>query len=372
MILLQADQWQQITYALFMAVGATQCNAARVAQALVDANLAGHDSHGVARIPQYLQAIAAKQLDPAAQPVFLKETACSVLMDGKWGFGQVGAQVCMQEAIKRARKHGMAIAALIRAYHIGRLGEYSEMAHDAGMIGLVIAGGFGDGKTRTSGMAPYGGARPVFGANPLSFGIPAGAQPPVVADFATSTVAMGKISVARAKGEALPPNCILDHDGNPTTNPEDFYNGGVLLPFGGHKDYGLAVVAELLGQALTGADTSGNAQGSGGVYMLAGNVFIVLDQGLFRSKEEYNTTADAIIQRIKAVPPAPGFTEVLLPGAPEQRSKARRRQEGVGIPEITWEALCSEATKLGLNLANLVGSMNRAACHGQRSHQTGS
>lgn len=362
MIVLQAHQLKQMTYSIFMAAGASQPNAERVAEALVDANLAGHDSHGVARIPQYLQAIAAGQLDPAARPAVLKETDCSLLMDGKWSFGQVGAQMCMQEAIRRAKEHGMAITALIRAYHIGRLGEYSEMAHDAGMIAFVTAGGFGGGKPMTAGgMAPYGGARPVLGTNPLSFGFPAGSQPPVMADFATSTVAMGKVNLARAKGEALPPNCILDRHGRPTTDPNDFYDGGVLLPFGGHKGYGLAVVVELLSQALTGSDTCGDAKDSGGIYMLAGNVFLVLEPGLFRPKEEYAAAADSIIQKIKAVPPAAGFSEVLLPGEPEQRSKARRRQEGVGVADGTWKALEEQAAKLNLNLTKLAGVTDRPA-----------
>lgn len=352
MVVLQADQWRQITYALFMAAGATHTNAECVAQSLVDANLAGHDSHGVLRIPQYLQAIAAGQLNPASEPVVLKETACSLLIDGRWTFGQVGARMCMQVAINRAKEYGMAIVALIRAYHVGRLGEYSEMAHDAGMIGLVTAGGFGRGGI--GGMSPYGGAQPIFGMNPLSFGFPAGAQAPVVVDFATSTVAQGKISVARARGEQLPPDCIIDRNGKPTTDPEDYYNGGMALPFGGHKGYGLAVVTELLGQALTGADTCGDAQSSRGVYMLAGNVFIVLDPGLFRPKEEYSAAADAVIQRIKAVPPAAGFSEVLLPGEPEQRSKVRRLQEGIGLPESSWETIREQGIKYGLDPAELL------------------
>jgi hydroxycarboxylate dehydrogenase B len=356
MIVLQAEQWHVIVSKIFIAAGATHANAERVAQALVDANMAGLDSHGVIRVPQYLQAIAAGKLDPASEPVVLKETTCSLLMDGKWTFGQVGAQMCMQKAINRAKKNGMAVAALIRSYHIGRLGEYSEMAEKAGMIGFVISGGLGGGgKLISGGMAPYGGARPVLGTNPISFGIPAGAQPPVVADFATSTVALGKINEARVKGKQMPPGCILDPNGNPTTDPEEYYKGGVILPFGGHKGYGLAVIVELLGEAFTGADTCGNDHGKGGPYMLAGNVFIVLDSGLFRPKQEFNAAADAIIQRIKAVPAAPGFSEVLLPGEPELRSKARRQQEGIGLPKSSWEAIRELGVKYGINIDELMG-----------------
>ncbi len=347
MIVFKAKQWQKIGSALFMAAGATQSNAERVAESLVDNSLAGHDSHGVIRIIQYLQAIEKGQLDPASEPAVLHETPSSALVDGKWTFGQVGAKFAMQKAIEKARTQGIAISALIKAYHIGRLGEYSEMAHNAGMIAMVTVGGLGGGEARaTGGVAPYGGARYAFGTNPISFGLPAGSQPPVMSDFATAAVAAGKVKLARAKGEPLPPNCILDRDGKPTTDPEDYFKGGVLMTFGGHKGYALAVVADMLGQAFTGADTCRNAEGKGsGSYMVAGSVFIAINAGLFRPKEEYAAAADAIIRRIKATPPAVGFKEVLLPGEPEQRSKVQRLREGVGLPEKSWETIREQAAK---------------------------
>jgi len=354
LIVLQADQWRRIGRALFVAAGATESNATRVTESLVDSNLAGHDSHGVARIPQYLQAISSGQLDPAGQPVVVKETGNSFLVDGQWTFGQVGAELAMKRAIQQAREHRIAVAGLIRAHHIGRLGEYSEMACQAGMIGMVMVGGIGGGGRTSGGVAPYGGSRPVFGTNPICFGLPAGSQPPVLSDFATSAVAAGKVSMARAKGEKLPPGCIVDREGNPTTDPEDYYAGGMLLPFGGHKGYGLAVVIELLGQALTGADRCAVEKGRGGVYQQAGNLFIVLDPSIFRPVEEYTAAADAILQRVKAVPPAPGFGEVLLPGELERRSKGRRQQEGIGLPDNSWETLQQEASRLGVDLAALL------------------
>jgi hydroxycarboxylate dehydrogenase B len=357
MIVFEAKQWQKIASALFMAAGATQSNAARVAESLVDNNLAGHDSHGVIRIIQYLQAIEAGQIDPAGEPVVLHETPSSTMVDGKWTFGQVGAKLAMQKAIENARVQGIAIAALIRAYHIGRLGEYSEMAHDAGMIAMVAVGGLGGGAVRTTGgVAPYGGARAALSTNPISFGFPAGSQPPVMSDFATSTIAAGKVKLARAKGEPLPPNCILDRDGKPSVDPEDYFNGGVLTTFGGHKGYALAVVVDILGQALTGADTCRNPEGKGsGAYMVAGTVFIAINAGLFRPKEEYAAAADAIIQRIKATPPAVGFKEVLLPGEPEQRSKVQRLREGFGLPKKSWETIREQAAKYSLDLTALLG-----------------
>ncbi len=355
MVVLQTEQWRRIGKALFVAAGATESNAERVTEALVDANLAGHDSHGVMRIVQYVQAIESGHLDPAGQPEIVKETATSSLVDGKWTFGQVSAEICMKKAIEQAKEQGIAISGLVRAYHIGRLGEYSEMAHDAGMVGMALAGGFGGtGGSASTGVAPFGGAKPAFGTNPLSFGLPAGEET-VMVDFASSAVAGGKISLARAKGVPLPPNCILDKDGNPTTNAEDFYNGGMLMTFGGHKGYGLAVVAELLGQALTGAETYVEGNYGGGVYTKAGSLFVAINPGIFRPAKEYAATAQAAARRIKSVPPAAGFSEVLLPGEPEKRSKAQRRVEGIPMPDTTWEALQKQAAKYSVDVAALIG-----------------
>jgi len=356
MVVLGAEAWREVARRLFLAAGASEANATRVAESLVDASLAGHDSHGVIRIIQYLDAIEAGHLDPAAEPRVVREGPCFSHVDGAWTFGQVGADLCMRRAISQARSQGVAVAGLFNAYHIGRLGEYSEMAQRAGMIGMVLAGGFGGvGGSAGAGVAPYGGAKAAFGTNPISFGVPGGETPGAMVDFATSAVAGGKISLARAKGAQLPPNCILDKDGRPSTNPEDFYDGGVLTTFGGHKGYGLAVVCELLGQALTGGDLCTDERLGGGVYTRSGSLFLAMDPGLFRPLSGYKEAADAALRRIKAVPPAPGFDEVLLPGEPEIRSRERRLAEGIPLPDVSWKRLLGQAARYGVDLASLVG-----------------
>lgn len=356
MVTLSASQWRKIGNALFRAVGASETNSARVTDAIVDSSLTGHDSHGIIRIIQYTRAIEKGEIDGAAQPQVIRETACSSLVDGNWTFGQVGAEICMKKAISQARTMGIAISGLIRANHIGRLGEYAEMAHESGVIGMVFVGGFGGaGGAANSGVAPYGGSRPAFGTNPISIGLPAGEQPPVMIDFATSAVAGGKISLARAKGAQLPRGCILDKDGNPTTNPEDFYDGGVLTTFGGHKGYGLAVAIQLLGQALTGGDRFGNERVLGGSYRKTSSTFIAIDPGVFRPREEYEASADASLKRIKDVPPAPGFDEVLIPGEPERRLRKQRLAEGISLPDSSWKDLQELAAKYQVDLPAIVG-----------------
>ncbi len=354
MITLQAERWRAIGRALFIAAGATESNAARVAASLVDANLTGHDSHGVVRFTQYLQGIEAGQLLPAGQPRVIRETAVSSLVDGAWTFGQVGAELAMKRAIAKAKESGMAISALIHSDHIGRLGEYCDMGFEAGMIGIVTVGGFGPGPATPRGVAPFGGARPVFGTNPIAFGFPGGVEPPVLADFATSTVAAGKVIMARAKGEQLPPGCLVDREGRPTTDPEDYYRGGSLVPVGGHKGSGLAMAVELLSQALTGGDAF-HGETAEGIYSRGGALFISINPGLFRPVEDYAAAADATIRRVKAVPPAVGVDEVLVAGEPERRSKARRLVEGISVPDSTWGEIQKAGAKYGVDVLALAG-----------------
>lgn len=350
MLNFSAEQLRRMTREVFLATGSPEDIATRVADSLIDANLSGHDSHGVMRIPQYVNGIAQGEIDVKARPEVARETAATALVDGHWTFGQVAAELATKVAVAKAREAGVASVGLIRAHHIGRLGEYSEMASAAGAILMVFAGGFEGGH----GAAPFGGRRIVFGTNPISFGLPAGERSDVVVDFATTAVAAGKIRVAMAKGEQLPAGMIADKEGRPTTNPADYFDGGFLLPAGGHKGYGLAVVAELLGQALTGADTTAEANLGGPFYRRSGSLFVALDVGMFRPREEFAEVVDRVIARVKDTPPAPGFEEVLLPGEPELRSRWRRTGDGIGVPEATWEAIRAATKPLGVDVDALV------------------
>lgn len=341
-----ADQLRRVGRAVFRATGAPEDIAARVADSLVDANLTGHDSHGVMRIPQYVNGIATGEIIVDARPHIARETAATALVDGGWTFGQVGAEYATRTAVAKAKEMGVAAVGLVRGHHIGRLGEYAEMASAEDVILMVVAGGFGGGH----GAAPYGGAGIAYGTNPLAFGVPAGERPDVMVDFATTAVAAGKIRVAMAKGEQLPPGCIADNQGRPTTNPADYFAGGFLMPAGGHKGYGLAVVIELLGQVFTGAETLAEANLGGPFYARSGSLFLALDAGLFRPRGEYAAAIDARLARIKAVPPAPGFAEVLVPGEPELRARKRRAAEGIPVAEATWEAIRAATASLGVDV----------------------
>lgn len=350
MLTFSAAQMRRVGREIFLAAGASEENAVRVTEALVDANLNGHDSHGVLRITQYLDAIWAGEIVPDAQPKIVKETPVAALVDGGFTFGQVGAKFATEVLIAKAKEMGVAVVGLVRIQHTGRLGEYTSLAASQGIIAIKVGGGYG-GKV---GAAPYGGAGKAFSTNPISIGIPAGERQDILVDFATTAVAMGKIWAAQAKGAQLPPGCIADKEGRPSTNPDDFFAGGYMMPFGGHKGYALAVAVELLAQALTGSDAHAERNLGGDVYGRSGSFFVGIDPSLFRPLEEYEATVDKTLDRIKAVPPAPGFDEVLLPGEPELRARARREVEGIQVAESTWQAIVEYGKRIKVDAEALV------------------
>ncbi|MCL4498962.1 MAG: Ldh family oxidoreductase [Chloroflexi bacterium] len=347
MIVQSAGRLTEVSQKIFEAVGCPPDIAHRVTAALVDANLVGHDSHGVIRIPTYVTAVREGHVIPNARPTVIRETAVTALVDGQWAFGQLSAHFATEQAIAKAKSGGISMVGIVRCNHIGRLGEYATMATDAGIAAIVTASGFGG---RGVSAAPFGGAKPVLGTNPIAVGLPAGVEPDVLVDFATTAVAAGKIQVARAKKAPLPPGSIVDKEGRPTTDPEDYYKGGMLLPFGGHKGYSLSVVVEFLGRVLTGADAYAEGERGGPVYGHSGSMIIALDPGVFVRPEQYSETADETLRRLKSVPPAPGSQGVMIPGEPENRSRAERLETGIPLAEETWEAIITSGKELGVSI----------------------
>ena len=344
-----AAELRQVTETIFTAAGAPADLAAEMGEALVGANLAGHDSHGVIRIPAYLRQIASGQLDPGARPEVIKETATTALVDGKWTFGHVAAKYGTSVAIKKAKESGSAVVSIVRCNHIGRLGQWASQAAAEDVIAMVTVGGGGGGANAVrNSAAPFGGAEGAFSTNPISIGMPGGETPDMLIDFATTVVAEGKLQVARAKAAPVPEGCILDKEGRPTTNAEDFYNGGVLLPFGGHKGYALAMFVEMLGGAFTPGDEI-NGDGRRG-----GAVIWAVDAFAFRSSESYADNADFVLDRVKKVKPAPGVDEVLIPGEPEARSAAAREKEGIPVADTTWQQIVEGGKSVGVDVEALV------------------
>jgi uncharacterized oxidoreductase len=326
---------------IFQAAGATEAGARLVAGSLVKSNLVGHDSHGVVRVRQYLDNIAKKELDPAAEPVVARETGTVTMVDAQYGFGQIAAHFAINKTVDKAKAHGLAATGLFNCNHVGRLGEWVQMAADQDLIGLAFCNGGRPGGL----VAPFGGAGRLLGTNPMAAAVPVSGREPFVMDFATSAVAEGKVRIARNKGQAIPEGWILDADGNPSTNPEDLYEGGMLLPTAGHKGYGLALLIEFLGGILTG---EGGPWLPGYTTIRNGVIFLALSIQAFRPPEDFLADAAILCEKVKVTLPAPGFDEVLLPGEPEQRAAKRRQAEGIAIDETTWSQITEAAATFGV------------------------
>ena len=336
---LQAPHLHAIARNIFVAAGTPRHIAEAVAEILVNANLAGHDSHGLLRVPAYLRGIASGHMDPAAEPKVLAETDNTLSVDGQRGFGHYVSQWSIRKAVEKANTAVSCGVSLKNTGHIGRLGEYAEIAAKAGCIGIISVGTGGKGAGPT---VPYGGSQGTFSTNPIAFGVPTGDDAPFIVDYATSVIAEGKIQVARSKGIDLPEGCILDKNGVPSVKPADFYDGGALLSFGKHKGYALAMFTCLLGGLAGTFDVETGHMG--GTFMQA------IDVNAFTPVTTYQEAVRAFLDGIKSTPPAQGFEEVLVPGDFEHRFRTQRLAEGVEIPDTIYNQLHTCAAELGATI----------------------
>jgi uncharacterized oxidoreductase len=340
MPLLQPSTLIDFVQRIFSAAGAPDDIAQLVATSLVGSDLVGHDSHGTVRVRQYLDAIRRGDLKPDARPAIVQEQGSVVVVDAQRGFGQVAAHYTITQGIRCAKEHGIAAAGLIHSGHVGRLGEWVELAaqHDAMALAFCNGGG------ATGAVTPFGGAERLLGTNPIAAALPVGNSNPVILDFATSAVAEGKVRVARNRGKSIPEGWILNKDGLPSTNPADLYEGGMLLPAATHKGYALGLLVDFMAGLLTGGGTPILPGFTPGNCVL----FIVLDIAAFRSPADYAQESEAVAKRVKGAKPAPGSSGVLLPGEPEQQMAAKRSAEGIQIDDATWQLLTEDAAALNV------------------------
>jgi uncharacterized oxidoreductase len=337
--------------ALFGAGGVPNDEAARVSESLVLANLCGHDSHGVIRTVQYLDAIADGRLKPGAPFTIEHETPAVLVASGGWGLGQVQAHRLLDRLVPRARSLGLAAGTLRHSGHIGRLGEYAETAahQRLALIATVNNHGFGRG------VAPPGGSVSRIGTNPLCIGVPTTGDP-VVLDIGTSVVAEGKVRVLFNKGLQAPSGWLLDEHGRPTTDPGVLYREprGSILPLGGsqaYKGFGIGLLLDMLVGGLSGAPCS-----TPGAPNMSGNavLFIVLDIDRFTGADHFIREVTGLSANIRNCPRAEGATEILLPGDPERREAARRREHGIPLDDGTWGQLVKKAEALRVELPQAV------------------
>lgn len=317
---------------IFTAYGVPSQKAEIVARSLVQGNLKGHDSHGIIRVIEYVAWMEKGWIVPDAELEILRETESLLHIDGHFGFGQVIGREATSLAIEKAKRSGVCVLSIRQSAHLGRIGEWAEMAAEEGLACFSFTNTHGGGVL----VAPYGGRERRLSANPLGAGSPLPEGGMMVMDFATSTIAEGKMKVARAKGAQVPHGSFVNAEGELATDPEEYYANppGALLPFGGHKGYALSMFADVLAGALSGAGCSKGEDRVANA-MLA----VFLDPKAFAGEEFFLQESAGLVKRVKDCPTMQGIEEILIPGEPEERALQERTERGIPIEEATWERL---------------------------------
>ena len=337
---LKPELLEQLNADIFRAIGVPADGATWMGTLLVRANLRGHDSHGMIRVPQYVAAWKKGDADPKAEPVVVQEGPATAIVDGKRGFGQIVARRGMEVALEKAKAVGIAGVGVQNCNHIGRLADYTEMALEREMLALMFVNAGGAGQR----MAPWGGREPRLSTNPLAFACPVGSGAPISFDVATTVAAEGKVRVKRNRKEPLPPGWVIDAEGNPTTDANAIYREpqGSILPVGGHKGYSLALMIDVLGGILSRTGYSRENPGP----VMNGIFMVVVDIARFLPPAVFKTEVDDLIRYVKSSSPVPGGKGVMIPGEPEAITEAERRRTGIFVEDETWGQIVKAATEL--------------------------
>lgn len=349
---ISARKLRTIGVNIFKHLGAPDEYAELVVDMLIEANLVGHDSHGIHYLTRYAERIKKGIIDPQARPEVTNETPSTAIIDGHWTFGQVTAIKAMRLAIEKAKSTSISAVGAIHCNHIGRLGAYATLAAESNMIGFLMV------NVVHPVVQPFGGASRVFGTNPISVAVPAGEQSPFLLDFATSAVAEGKVGVAAMNKEKIPLGWIVDNHGHDTDDPLDFSlpNGSVgengrLLSFGardGHKGYCLSILMEILGGILPGGGSIDDEDAH--VYE-NGLLAIALDIKNFTPLPKFMERMDSLFKKVHSALVSPEFQygEVQVPGEYEWRNRKERLTKGIDIPQPAWDQIQHLAAELKID-----------------------
>jgi LDH2 family malate/lactate/ureidoglycolate dehydrogenase len=328
---------------LLAAHGVPERDAATVARCLVSADLRGVDTHGLTRLPGYLDRVRRGLINPRPELAPKRVTPAAATLDGQNGFGFVVGTRAMAEAIAIARELGIGIVSVRRSTHFGMAASYVLQALDAGLISFVFS-------NASPAMPPWGARSAMLGTNPFAAGAPAGKHAPFLLDMSPAVAARGKIRKAERRGETIPLGYALDGAGRPTTDPAAAL-GGVVLPIGGYKGSGLAMLMDIFGGVISGANFGGDVGDQYKTYDRAqdvGHFFLAMRPDLFVAADDYRQRMDTLIDRVHAAPLAEGVDEVLVPGEPELRHEAERRRTGIPYSANEITALHAEAAKAGI------------------------
>jgi uncharacterized oxidoreductase len=338
------ERLKSLVTAVFAAAGCGPHEAERIAHYLVEANLVGHDSHGVIRVPFYVQWLREGKVLANQSLGVVFENEVIAVVDGQFGFGQVMGEEAMRLGIEKSSKHGVAVVALRNPAHLGRIGDWALMAARAGKLSLHFVNTSGVGIL----VAPVGGIERRLSANPVAAGIPIKGRPPIVWDISTSVIAEGKIKVALNKGVRVPDGSIIDSKGRPTNDPKVFYGPppGAILPFGGHKGYGLGIVAEVLAGALTG----GGCSNPSATKLTNGMLTILLDPKFFQSEDDFAAEVNRFVDFVKSSAKVTPASEILMPGDPEEKTRTHRLQNGIELDDTTWGQIATTCRSLNVSV----------------------
>lgn len=341
MIIRSAEILRDLGAQIFAAQGVPLDKAELIAETLVEANLTGHDSHGVSYYVTYSDRIKKGFIDVEAEPKIVKETPSSALVDGRWAPGQVTAMKVIGLTVEKAKGHAVSAVGAFNCNHIGRVGYYTNWAARHGVAALAFV------NVGHPSVSVHNGLGKVFGTNPISAAFPTGEAKPFLMDYATSIVAAGKLSVARANHKKIPTNWVRDKEGNITDDPFALREGGWLLSFGEHKGYCLQFIAELLGAVMTGSRTGLDPETE--PYSPNGVFAIAIDPNAFVGLEVFKKRADSLLFGVKGTKPKPE-KRILIPGEPEWETKGQRLSEGIQIPDETWNQIVSLVKELGIEI----------------------
>lgn len=338
------------------AAGCSEDEGHRVAERLVGANLTGHESHGISRVPRYAKMIDQGLVFVGRSATVVRDDGHSLLLDGDSGFGQVIGEEAVAIGCERAATHGTAIVALRNSGHLGRVGDWAEQAAAQGLVSIHVVAVRG-----RSLVAPFGAIDRRLATSPFCAGAPLIGDDPLVLDFATSKIAEGKALMGAVGGLPMPPGSFVDAEGRPSTDPVDLYGEtisdrvpnasmgpGALAAFGDHKGSGLSIMIEVLAGALSGSGVSRTLEDATEAPFRNSMLSIYLDPDRFIGRTAFDAQVKAWIAYLKSARPAPGHDEVLVPGEKERLLRTERLRDGVPLAAGVWERLCDTATELGV------------------------
>jgi LDH2 family malate/lactate/ureidoglycolate dehydrogenase len=310
--------------------GCSTETAVMIAEHLADSSLCGVESHGLMRVIQYHDQFSNGMMQAQGSPQFSQLSSAGYVVDGDGGIGIAAMKMAIGQGCELSATNGVSAIAIRNTGHTGRLGAYADLAAEQGYLTIMMGGG--NRKTWRQ-VAPYGGRKAMLPTNPYCIGIPGGKRGPVVLDFASSKIAGGWIYAAKSAGALLPEGAIIDAAGNPSVDPQDYFDGGAILPAGGAKGYALALMAELIAEAMLGPATTE-----------CNWLLITLKASIYRAGSSMQNIAEEILDEMRQCPPSPGFERVEIPG--EREREHRERCDGViPVPAATWQQILALANK---------------------------